>query len=198
MKLQRVAAVVLVATLVFTACGDDRAAAPTVSESVVTTSTSTTTGSAATAPTDTLSASSRLGVDRIGPVRVGMTVDEARAAAGIELLLEDGPYCDELHSTQIAGLSLLLIDGHLAVIAVSQPTVRTTRDLRIGSTEQDVLDASPTADVRNPGESQHRVVVRETDPSSGAFSTVFDVSDGVVFHIAAGLRTSTESDEACA
>ncbi|MDQ4097521.1 MAG: hypothetical protein M3144_06605, partial [Actinomycetota bacterium] len=40
-----------------------------------------------------LSGSSRLRIDGLGPIDIGMTIEQARAAAGVELAAERTPHC---------------------------------------------------------------------------------------------------------
>lgn len=184
---------VVIAAAVLAACSDDRASVAAGS-GVVTTAPASVTSTPAAPATETLSDRSRLRVDGIGPVVVGMTADEVRSAAGIELTLVDGPYCDGLES-QIPGLHLVVIDDRLALITIDQPPIETAADLHVGSSGADVLSAfAGGIAAPSPG----RLVVHLSDPTFEAVSMVFDVQDGIVVQISAGLRNATEADEACA
>ena len=211
-RLSSAVGLVLAAAAVCTACADDGpSAVATGSVTTTTTSTtitapSTTTSTPTTTPTTTrpapLSASSRLRIDGIGPIDAGMTVAEARAAAGTGLSLTKEPYCDVLTAPQgPAGVSLIVTSpasGRIQLIIVTEPSVATVSGIRVGSTEAEVVATYPgRLRAVNPSLPVHRLVYTAVDPALADRALVFVVDNGRVATMYAGLRDQAEADEIC-
>lgn len=172
-----------------------------------TTTAATATATAATTPVTTapeqLSGSSRLRIDGIGPIRIGMTIAEARAAAGVPLTLERQPHCDVLTLTGGPdGLALIVTrpaTGRIGVITVNRSTFATLSGVRVGDTEAGVLGAYPGR-LRpvNAGLPVHRLVYEASDTALADRAVVFVIADGRVASISAGQRADVEADEICA
>ncbi len=215
--LRTTAAVLALAVFALTGCGSDgngdagpspsrppttEASTTTVATNPTTTSPPTTAGprTTTTAPAgERLSPSSRLRVDGIGPVRVGMSLDQARAAAGIPLELVRTEHCQSLRPSAASPfVTLIATAGDAVDVVTVGPQVATVSGIRIGSTEQQVLAAyGDRAQVVNPGEPLHRIVYRAADPSLQRYALVFEISDGKV----ASMRAGTDAvlaDEICA
>lgn len=91
-----------------------------------------------------LDAGSRLSVDGLGPVRIGMTLDEARTASGLPLVTTEGPYCRGYRSdSPPTGVALVAVEGSTTVdfITVSEPTIATVSGIWVGSSEAEVRRA---------------------------------------------------------
>jgi len=104
-------------------------------------------------PLPALSVSSTLTVRGLGPVRVGMTLSEASAAAGTEIVPERGASDSCSYATPKGGpegVSFMVVSGRVARIDVSGGAVKTLSGAAIGDTEAAVqamysgqLQASP-------------------------------------------------------
>jgi hypothetical protein len=220
------AAALLATTLLLAGCGRPGAPAPTSAQQPATTSPAaatttstttapgpaTTTAPAATAPTpaaprttrapERLSSTSRLRIDGLGPVAVGMTAGQARAAAGVPLTPTTAltPFCRGLSPTEgPAGVSFVLAGGdHVDWVTVSSGPIGTLSGIYVGSTEAQVLAAYPgQVRVANPTESYHRAVYTARDARYAHLSLVFQIVDGRVSQMTAGVRTAVEADEPC-
>ncbi len=199
---------VIVAVLGAAGCGNDETGS-------VATTTSPTTSAATTAvtptssrngfePTTTVAAArlgpdSKLRVDGVGPVRVGMTLDEARRAAGIPLEQADGPFCKSL-SPEGAGFSVALIaedSDRINLVNVFEGPIKTVSGIGVGDTEAQVLATYPgQLEVRAGAPGPHWVIYRPNDSSLASFSLNFQIDDGGrVSQMRAGLNT--EQDENC-
>lgn len=105
MRCSRIATVVLAGILAgATACGDPAGPGGATAGSTSTTAAPETTTSTAAATTTTtvereLSEASRLRLDGIGPVKIGMTLEEASAAVGREVTVEENSLLQEEESS---------------------------------------------------------------------------------------------------
>lgn len=71
-----------------------------------------------------------------GPIRVGMTVSEARAAFGGDLGDPQNRECDHLRpSPAPAGVLLMVVQGEVARVEVNDTTVATAEGARVGVSE---------------------------------------------------------------
>lgn len=208
------AGVFALAAFLVTGCGSDGngdagpspsrpATTTTTAATPATTSLPTTTAGPRTTTTapagERLSPSSRLRVDGIGPIRVGMTLDQARAAAGIPLELVTTEHCRTLRpSATNPFVTLIATSGDTVDVVTAGPQVATVSGIRIGSTEEQVLAAyGDRAQVVNPDEPLHRIVYRAADAALRRYAMVFEISDGKV----ASMRAGTDAvlaDEICA
>jgi hypothetical protein len=159
-----------------------------------------TTTARAPTPAAPLTPSSRLRVDGIGPIRVGMTLAQARAAAGRPLELRGTEFCQSLVPAGARPFVTLVATapGDVVDVVSAGPGTKTVSGIRIGSTEQEVLSAyGDRAQVLNPGEQVHRIVYRAADSSLGGYALVFEVGDGRVTAMNAGTD-AVLADEICA
>lgn len=191
-------------------CGDDDGRATRTVEAGPTTSAPTTaaptiTVAKAVVPPTTASpalSSYRLRIDGIGPIAVGMSVAQARSAAGTDLTLKKEPYCDVLTAPRGPdGVALIVTSpptGRIELIVVNDPTVATLSGIRVGSTEVEVKAAYPGR-LRsvNPSLPVHRLVYEAMDPALADRVLVFVIDDARVATMYAGVRNQVEADEIC-
>ena len=159
-------------------------------------------------PTTTTTAPARLGpesrlrLDGLGPVRVGMTLDEARRVAGVTLEASENEHCRVLRSTAAGFPVHLIAEGgeRVNLVIVSEGPIRTVSGIAVGSTEAQVKAAYPgQIEIRPGAPGPHRIVYRPRDPGLASFSLVFQIdASGRVQAMKAGLRAQTEADENCA
>ena len=107
---------------------------------------------------ETLSERSLARMDGIGPVRVGMTPAEASAAAGVtlEVLGEPGlgAGSDDCHYVapgrkpgEATALAFMVVGGRIVRLDVEGGAYATETGVRVGDTEQKVLDGHGAANV---------------------------------------------------
>lgn len=145
---------------------------------------------------------SRLRLDGLGPVRVGMTLDEARRVAGVTLEASENEHCRVLRSTTPGFPVHLIAEGgeRVNLVIVSEGPIRTVSGIAVGSTEAQVKAAyGGQIEVRPGAPGPHWIVYRPRDPGLASFSLVFQIdANGRVQAMKAGLRAQTEADENCA
>ena len=97
-----------------------------------------------------VSDTTRVSVNGIGPIRIGMSVRQARDASGLELVPEHVTRApDELDCHYVrprSGLrdvTFMVTDGHISRIDISNRNVRTLSGARVGMTETDILGLYP-------------------------------------------------------
>lgn len=135
-----------------------------------------------------------------GPVRVGMTVAEARTALGAELPDPQDTECDfvaprDSHS----GVDFMVVDGRLARIDVQDTAVATAAGARIGDSEARVeqlyhgrVSVEPHKYIVG-----HYLVVRSLAPADSAFRLVFETDGNQVIEYRAGQLPQVRWLEGC-
>ena len=175
-------------------------AAPTTTRPAATTGATTVPKPATTADASITSAS-RLRVDGIGPVRIGMTLEQARAASGLAMPHSEGGVCVGYQTDGApAGLAFTAVEGsnRLDFVSVSEPSIATVSGIRVGSTVAEVRRTYGDNLKGSVQDGWGRLVFRATDPALDRFAMAFLFSDGKVAGIWSGLRTIVERDEICA
>ena len=202
------------------ASAGSEAPAPTVTTTVPTTlgSTATTAGAAPTtiqpAPTVTttstpkerLTANSRLSLDGIGPVDIGMTLDQASAAAGVAIRIDPsdpfGPACQHAFAAEVPGIAFMVIHGRIERVDVGGPGgVTTVSGIGTGDTEEAVKRTYPGR-IRVEGHpyvpTGHYLVYTPADPALAHLSMIFETDGQVVTRFRAGLKAAVSQIEGCA
>ena len=151
--LRRLVPVVVGALVLLGGCSEEKDSSAGSSSSSSTTAESTTTTIAAVSPTTaapgTLSEASPLWFDGIGPIKVGMTVDEATKAVGKPITPEANSPSDLCNFAKVqggpAGLAFMLERAkttdpwHVARVDVTRSSrIASFTGVRIGDTEADV------------------------------------------------------------
>ncbi|MGI8808698.1 MAG: hypothetical protein ACR2KK_12790 [Acidimicrobiales bacterium] len=147
-----------------------------------------------------LDSESRLRVDGLGPVRIGMGLEEARAASGLPMVLFEGPSCVG-YRTNGAPVGVNLVGAgtqRLDFISVSEPSIVTVSGIRVGATLADVRRVYGDRAKGSLQDGWGKLVVRADDASLDRFALALLFSEGKVAGMWSGLRTLVESDEICA
>lgn len=154
---------------------------------------------------DGLSTASAVTATDIGPVTVGMTVEQAQAAAQTSLVVEPfDPACYYAGPSDPAfdGLSFTVTDDTIGSVDIFTATFATDRGIRVGATESEVLAAYPgqvTVDDHAYVEGGHYLTV--THPDDSGHGLVFE-TDGTpsqtVTDYRAGRFPEVQYIEGCA
>ena len=181
------------------------AVVPTTTRPVVPTTTSPSPPATTTTPVrqERLSAGSRLSLDGIGPVDIGMTIDEASEAAGAPIrILPNPPFNPECHYAEAAGIpevKFMVINGRIARVDASG-RVTTVSGMGKGSTEDAVKQTYPgRIEVqRHPYVPTGRYLVYvPADPDLAHLSMIFETDGRVVTTFRAGMKGAVAQIEGC-
>ena len=148
-----------------------------------------------------LDSESRLRVDGLGPVRIGMDLEEAVATTGLAMSYREGPSCVSYTTTgPPEGVLLISAEGSFKVdfISISEPTISTLSGIRVGSTLAEARRAYGDKLRSSVQDGWGKLVFRPEDASLNHLSLALLFSDGKVAGMWAGLRGVVEADEACA
>lgn len=162
----------------------------------------------APAPTPAEQPAWALRVDGAGPLRVGMTFDEARAALGGDLRMSDLPAgadegpdrCDYPTSAQLPpGVAVMVQGGRVVRVEVDSGGVPTAEGARIGDTEARVQALYPGRVTVSPHKytDGHYLTVRPAAPSDTTHLLVFETDGRVVERFRAGQKPQVQYVEGC-
>jgi hypothetical protein len=150
-----------------------------------------------------LTATSKLAINGIGPVRVGMTIQEAEASARTRLLSSGSKLGNCWYVKPQGGprdLSFMVIDGQIARVDISgNSPITTVSGARIGDSEDQIkslyaVRITPHAYVR----SGHYLTFVPNDTSDQQYRMVFETDGKRVKLIRAGRLPEVEYIEGCA
>ena len=147
-------------------------------------------------------------LDGMGPLRIGMTLDEARAALGGDLRMNDdsadhpeGPdRCDYPRSARLPAGAVVMVQGQRVVrVEVDSGSIATAEGARIGDTEARIQELYPRRVTVQPHKytDGHYLVVRPTAASDTTHLLVFETDGRVVERFRAGQKPQVEWVEGC-
>ena len=152
-----------------------------------------------------LTSDSTVTLRALGPVRIGMSVEEASAAAGLELRRDLGrASTDSCHYVNagpaMRGVSFMVVNDLIRRIDIDPPSPAATRSgVRIGTAEGDLREVYPDniqrADSAVAGSRGWAFV--PNDDSDADFRIYFEVEDGAVSRYRLGSRPSVDSLSGC-
>lgn len=189
-------------TTTTTAAGEDGSPASSTT-SIPPDSTTTT----STAPPDTLDEGDRVSLDGIGPVRVGMTLEEASAAAGQPVTEVPGSGAGAVPgacffaapASASPDVSFMVIDGRIARIEISDASpVVTISGLGVGSTEDEVRATYGDRIVTDPHPYDEGGHYLRYVPDDDRTSLIFETDGTTVRRYRSGLAGPVAYAEGCA
>jgi len=134
-----------------------------------------------------------------GPLKIGMSFEQARYIAGPRLqptarALRASPACDQLPLPGHKGVALMFVDGVLARIDLFQPGPRTMRGIQPGDRVEQAMRAYPglRASPRAYAEDERYLTER-----SGANAMRFETEKGRIENVYAGRWAQVQYMEGC-
>lgn len=153
-----------------------------------------------------LTSASRLSLDGIGPVDIGMTLEEASAAAGTPIRTRPsdpfGPECQYAYAAAVPGVAFMVINGRIARVDAGDPggDLRTVSGIGRGSTEDEVKRTYPGR-IRVEGHpylpTGRYLVYVPADAGLSHLSMIFETDGRVVTRFRAGLKGAVAQIEGC-
>lgn len=177
---------------------------PTVTTTLPPETTTTTVAATAPPPTDV-----SVSIRSLGPVRIGMTVEEAEEASGLTLAGEPDPTISENcyfvapeGTPGYEGVSFIVVDDRIGRIDIDPPSEITTRSgAGIGSTEQELRDLFPDqiADAAEFIIDSRAVMFVPQDEIDEDHRVIFELDDaGAVTRYRSGVLPPVGFAEGCA
>lgn len=151
--------------------------------------------------TQPLSADSQVSTQGVGAVLAGMSLEDAEAAAGTELV-SNGPDrggCGYVEPEGLSGVSFMTTNGRIARADVIEPVVATMSGLRVGDSEDAVYEEYGTSIERTEHEYEPDGSYLTYVPDDPADETriVFETDGSEVTIIRAGRLPEVEYVEGC-
>ncbi len=216
MGLSRLAGIATAVVLIAAACGDSGttttvppATAPPATTPPATTAPTTLPPAPTTTlppttepPPPALDAGDVVTIGGLGPVRVGMSVEEATAAAGLSLVGEPdiNPDCYFVVPEGLPGVLFMVTDGTIARVDITEGSITTRSGAGIGSTEDEItamfpdkIEVSPHAYVDG-----NYLTFVPVDPGDDQYRVVFETDGSAVTSYRAGRIPEVEFIEGCA
>lgn len=139
----------------------------------------------------------------IDSLRAGMTVAEARSALPSFKMRPgaESTGCDYARVDGVpAGLKIMVEDGRVGRIEVTEGDIATSTGARIGDSENTIKKLYPRQVTVTPHKytDGHYLVVIPKSPSDSAFRIIFETDGTRVLRYRAGIRPQVEYVEGCA
>ncbi|HBL14448.1 MAG TPA: hypothetical protein DD379_24280, partial [Cyanobacteria bacterium UBA11162] len=152
-----------------------------------------------------LTESSKVAINGIGPIRVGMTVKEAENSADIKLIREEiGAHenCSYVKSqTGPSGVEFMVIDDRIARVNIYEnPRITTVGGAKIGDTEERIKSLYPGQIEVSPHEyvpGGHYLTFVPKDAQDQQYRVVFETDGKRVTDFRAGRIPEVEYVEGC-
>jgi hypothetical protein len=152
-----------------------------------------------------LTAASKVAINGIGPIRVGMTVQQAEASARTRLLSEGSKLENCWYVKPQGGprdISFMVIEGQIARVDIyGNSRITTVRGAKIGDSEDRIKSLYPGQIRVTPHkyvQGGHYLTFVPRDASDRQYRIVFETDSRRVKHIRAGRLPEVEYVEGCA
>ncbi len=153
-----------------------------------------------------LTAASTITTGGLGPIRIGMTAQEATKAAGLAIIAPTdsataaSPGCGFARADGFNGVGFMLINGVITRVDVDSGPTATSSGAKIGSTEQEIKDLFPGLITVSPRQNTNGNYLTLTPSSTNLadFRVVFETDGRVVTRYRAGKTPQVEWAEGCA
>lgn len=177
--------------------------AVTVTEEVVTTTTATT--AAPSTGTAELTSDDIVTLRALGPVTLGMTVEEAVAASGLSLSQDFGRASTDncyyvTAGAGLPGVAFMVVDGAVVRVEINAPSVIATRSgVRIGTPESSVREVYPdNIQQANDAVSEGQALAFvPNDEADADYRIYFAIDGGEVSSYRLGIRPAVDNLLGC-
>ena len=152
----------------------------------------------------------KLAINGIGPIRVGMTIDEASKAGGIRLIRSGSGGIDEYLCSYVQpkgepkGISFMVTKGRIARVDISSKRITTISGARIGDNENRILSlypgqikATPHPYVSRPPDNGKYLTFVPKDGADKNYRIIFETSKNRVDRFRSGKLPEVEYIEGC-
>ena len=181
---------------------DDAMCCPSALETIVIGSTGSGVGILSREKVPTIDGAS-LAINGFGPIRVGMTLDEASTSARREITItyDSGRGCAYAEPRGgPEGLRFMVIDGEIVRIDIDSPSLTTLSGIHNGSTEADVYDAYPGR-IRREGHPYDQggsyLIYEPKDASDQEYLMIFETDGTIVTRFRSGFKQPVFFIEGC-
>ena len=153
-----------------------------------------------------LTNNSKLALNGIGSIRVGMTVDEASRAAGVRLVKSYEPLNEEFCSYfkplgGLTGISFMVTKGRIVRVDISNERVTTIKGAKLGDTEEQIFSLYPgqIRVIKNPlGGRGNNLTFVPRDATDSNYRLIFQTgNDKRVKYFRSGQLPQVEYIEGC-
>ena len=135
----------------------------------------------------------------LGPVRIGMTVDEAAGEAGVELRRDFGRQststCYYVTAAALRGVSIMVVDDEIARIDVDSPsTIATRSGVRIGTPVDNLRQVYPN-NIRQANDAVaegEALAFVPNDDFDADYRIYFEIEDGQVARYRLGTKPAVD------
>jgi len=197
--------ILLLMTLALAACGADAASettttvpATTTTTIVLTTTTTTTVPATTTTLPAALTEADTVTTAGLGPVKIGMTVEEATLAAGRAMEGPPAPDCYYVEPAGLDGVGFMITNERIARVDITAGPISTRSGARIGMTELEITTLFPGQIEEQPHkyvDGGHYLVFVPNDPAD--HRVIFETDGEVVTGYRAGILPEVEWVEGC-
>ncbi|MEZ2231955.1 hypothetical protein [Microcoleus sp.] len=152
---------------------------------------------------------SKLALNGIGPIRVGMTVDEASQSAGVRLVKTQSggeEYGCFYFKPQVEpkAISLMVTKGRIARVDINNERITTIKGAKIGDTEEQIfslypgqIQATPHPYVSRPPRNGKYLTFVPKDAADKNYRIIFETSGNRVTRFRSGQLPEVEYIEGC-
>lgn len=155
-----------------------------------------------------LTENSKLAINGIGPIRVGMTVDEASRAAGVRLVKgyapppPHGEFCSYFKpQVGLQGINFMVTKGRIVRVDISNEQVTSIKGAKIGDTEEQIFSLYPgqIRVIKNPlGGPGNNLTFVPRDAADSNYRLIFQTgNDRRVKYFRSGQLPQVEYIEGC-
>ncbi|MGB3265480.1 MAG: hypothetical protein WBA89_16170 [Microcoleus sp.] len=153
---------------------------------------------------------SKLAINGIGPIRVGMTVDEASRSAGIKFIKSGSGGMDEYQCSYVRpqgapkGISFMVAKDRIARVDINNDRTTTIAGAKIGNTQEQIISLypgqikiTPHPYVGGPPQNGKYLTFVPKDAADKNYRIIFETSKNRVTRFRSGRLPEVEYIEAC-